>query len=145
MDLPVTRLYHHLNRLEQIGVIRVVATRRVGAATERRYQVSARSIRLTDEQFDQFDPRELSVAMGALYDFAKLRLQREIETGAFSERQMANEALLALNDVVLSDADLTALIDRLRVVVDEFVDRGLPDGAPGRRVVLFVAAHPIAD
>lgn len=145
MDVPVTRLYHHLNRLEERGVIRVVATRRVGATTERRYQVAARSLRLTDDQFERFDPRELAVAMGALYDFAKLRLQREIETGRYAGRDLEREALLALNEVVLTDSDLDELITRLRSVIDEFTERTRPDDPAARRVALFVAAHEVTD
>jgi len=151
LDMPVTRLYHHLNRLEQIGVIRVVATRRVGAVTERRYQVTARSLKLSDASFDRYDPRELSQAMGAMYDFAKLRLQREIETGSFHGRSVERDSLLALQELNLTSDQRELLVDRLRAVIDEFValdeaagaDRSDPPG--NGQFVLFIAAHRATD
>jgi DNA-binding transcriptional ArsR family regulator len=153
MDVPVTRLYHHLNRLEQVGLIRVVATRRVGAATERRYQVAARSMRLSDERFESYDPAEFSQAMGGLYDFAKLRLQREIETGAFRGRLSDSDSLLSLQELRISPDQTARLLARLRDVIDEFtaLDRdhlgppepGAEPGADGGdRFVVFIAAHP---
>ncbi|HWL45582.1 MAG TPA: helix-turn-helix domain-containing protein [Ilumatobacter sp.] len=145
MDVPVTRLYHHLNRLEQVGVIRVVATRRVGAVTERRYQVTARSLRLSETSNDRYDPRELSQAMGAMYDFAKLQLQREVETGAFHGRSNERDSMLALQGLNLSADQREQLVGRLREVIDEFAALDDPADGAGGQFVLFVAAHPITD
>ena len=64
LDAPVTRLYHHVNKLEQLGLIRVVATRRVAAVTERRYQVVARSYRIHRDMLDTMDEREKSMVFG---------------------------------------------------------------------------------
>lgn len=41
-----TKLYHHLNLLEQHGIIRVTETRLVSGILEKRYQVTARSFRV---------------------------------------------------------------------------------------------------
>jgi DNA-binding transcriptional ArsR family regulator len=41
LDVPITRLYHHVNRLVDAGLVQVVATRQVAAVTERRYQTVA--------------------------------------------------------------------------------------------------------
>lgn len=142
MDMPVTRLYHHLNRLEQVGLIRVVATRRVGAATERRYQVTARSLRLSDERFESYDARELAQAMGGLYDFAKLRLQREIETGAFHARPDDHNSLLSLQELSIRPDQTEQLVSRLREVIDEFAELDDPGDDSGYRFVMFIAAHP---
>ena len=43
MGVPRTRLYHHINTLEEIGVIVVVDERRAGALNEKIYQVAAMS------------------------------------------------------------------------------------------------------
>ena len=42
-----TKLYHHLRVLEERGFIRVAETRLVSGIVERRYQVAARSIRMS--------------------------------------------------------------------------------------------------
>ncbi len=144
LDVPVTRLYHHLNRLEQAGLIRVVATRRVGAVTERRYQVVARFFRLADDRFEEYDPRELAAAIGAMFDVAKLRLQREIELGSFRNGPAENEALLAFQELSLEPAQAERFVARLRELAHEFAhgDEGArPDEPP--RLAVFIAAHPM--
>lgn len=144
LGVPVTRLYHHLNRLEQNGVIRVVATRRSGAATERRYQVVARSLQLSEDILDRYEPADVARTMGALFDFAKLRLQREIEVGGLRDRSPEHDALLALNELNLGAADRDRLLARLREVIDEFspLDR---EAADASRVSVFIAAHIVSD
>ncbi len=143
MDVPVTRLYHHLNRLEQAGLIRVVATRRVGAVTERRYQVVARFFRLAEDRLDAYDPRELAVAMGAMFDFAKLRLQREIELRTFRGGPRENEALLALQELTLDHARSEQFVARLRELIDEFARGDDADPAAQPRLAVFLVAHPM--
>lgn len=144
LDMPVTRLYHHLNRLEQLGIIHVVATRRVGAALERRYQTTARSLKLSDASIDLHEPREVSQAMGAMYDFAKLRLQREIETGAFHDRENERDTLISFHEMSLTDAQREHLVTRLKDVVDELLELDDATDRGPRRYVVFVAAHPVA-
>lgn len=144
LGVPVTRLYHHLNRLEQNGVIRVVATRRSGAATERRYQVVARSFQLSEHILDHYEPADVARTMGALFDFAKLRLQREIEVGGLGDRSPDHDALLVLNELNLVAADRDRLLARLREVVDEFSPLD-GEAADATRVSLFIAAHIVSD
>ncbi len=45
MEVPPTRLYYHVNLLEDAGLIKVVETRKVGAMIERRYQSVADTFR----------------------------------------------------------------------------------------------------
>ena len=49
LEIPRTRLYHHLNRLRERGIIKVASTRKVGAIEERIYQVVARTYRASAE------------------------------------------------------------------------------------------------
>ncbi len=82
LDAPITRLYHHINRLEQAGLIAVQATRRVGAATQHRYQVVAKSFTLASHLYDELDGSELAQALGSLFDVAKIRLQQVLRESA---------------------------------------------------------------
>lgn len=43
LDVPRTRLYHHINLLEEKGVIRVASTRKKGALEEKLYEPAADS------------------------------------------------------------------------------------------------------
>ena len=46
MNVPVTRLYHHMHQLADAGLIRVVATRQVAAVTQGRQQLCERLLAL---------------------------------------------------------------------------------------------------
>lgn len=45
MGVPPTRLYYHVNLLEEAGILRVVETRKVGAMLQKIYQTAAKSFR----------------------------------------------------------------------------------------------------
>lgn len=142
MDVPVTRLYHHVNKLADLGLIRVVATRQVAAVTERRYQVVAKSFGLDPKLLDTFDDREMSTALGSIFDVAKLQLQRSIEAGAFHGESNEYSSTLSLAEVHLSTGRLTELIERLEAIVKEFSSDLTDDDPDAHTVTLFVAAFP---
>lgn len=140
LDAPITRLYHHINRLEQAGLIAVQATRRVGAATQHRYQVVAKSFTLASGLYDELDGGELAQAFGSLFDVVKIRLQHVLESQPRDERPTEDEALLSLGEIHVSTEVAAELISRLRAVIDEFTDKSKRgDGPP---FTLFVAAFP---
>lgn len=142
MDVPVTRLYHHVNRLESLGLIQVVATRKVAAVTERRYQGSARSYRLGDGVIEAADPRELAQALGALFDTAKLSLQRQVEAGQLPD---PGRHVLSLLDVRLTPERFAALVERITAIVEELAG-GAGDDDPGAEdVTVFLTAFPDPD
>jgi DNA-binding transcriptional ArsR family regulator len=138
LDMPVTRLYHHVNRLEAVGLIRVVATRKVAAVTERQYQVSALSLDVAEELFTSEDPADVALALGSLFDLAKLGLQREVEHGDFSTSP--GDSLLSMGDVVLSADRRRELIERLQGVIAEFCSDADDDEPGATRMTLFVSA-----
>ena len=73
MEVPVTRLYYHVNRLAEYGVIEVVEERKTGAMIEKIYQTAARTFApgpglLTSDN----DPAELArIAAGVVLDQAR--------------------------------------------------------------------------
>ncbi|MEQ8439399.1 MAG: helix-turn-helix domain-containing protein [Ilumatobacter fluminis] len=143
LDMPVTRLYHHINRLEDLGFIRVVATRRVAAVTERRYQVTAKSFGIADHLFTSADKAELAAALGALFDVAKLQFQREVEHGNSLRSDTNDEhSILSLGTGYYSPDRRDELLSRLREVIGEF-DSDLPDDDPEAiRTSVFIAVFP---
>ena len=142
LDAPITRLYHHVNRLTGLGLIRVVAVRRVGAATERRYQVVARTFHVDEQLLASTDPRELSAALSSLFDVAKLGFQRYIEAGGMSGAPLDEErSTLSLGEVRLSDARRRELMTELAELVRRYPSDIDEDELAGTRVTLFVAAY----
>lgn len=144
LDVPVTRLYHHINRLESAGMIRVVATRQVGAVTERRYQVVARSFAIASKFFDSHDSDEVAAALGSLFDLAKMGFQRQVEGGRI-DFDDETTSILSFGHLTLTDDRRTELVERLAALADEFGNDPKPSDGSAGRVALFVAAHPDAD
>jgi DNA-binding transcriptional ArsR family regulator len=74
LDVPPTRLYYHVNLLEEAGIIAVVETRKVGAMLQKVYQTRAKSFRPSPKlsQGDH-DPHELAkAAAGVVLDGARV-------------------------------------------------------------------------
>jgi len=164
MDVPVTRLYHHLKRLEAAGIIRVVATRRVKAATERRYQLVARGFSIAPELAESTDNATLAITFGSLFDLAKIDFQRAVER--VGPRMRDDEHMnLSLTSAEFTHAQITELAAKIVALLEEFdtprasdpndterasdsngADRTDVDGTaehiPAALPSLFIAAHP---
>lgn len=81
-DVPTTRLYHHLDLLEEHDFIEVVATRRSGARTERCYGVPPRrSLRPGAALVESGDRSELAAAVRALTELVGATLERGVLDG----------------------------------------------------------------
>lgn len=143
LDVPITRLYHHVNRLADAGLIHVVATRQVAAVTERRYQTVARSFGVATDLLESTDKRELSAALGSLFDVAKLGFQRYVESDEFGIADHADQhSVLSLSAIHLSDERRLELLERLTELANEFVS-DLPDDDPGATTLhLFLSVNP---
>jgi DNA-binding transcriptional ArsR family regulator len=137
LDVPVTRLYHHVKRLEADGLIRTVATRRVGVVTERRYQAVARRFTVSRELVEHAEGPVLGRAIGSLFDVAKSELQREFELGTFSGANVDEHATQSLLELSLTDERRAELVRRIGELIDDFAAD--EDGRPFR---LFIAAFP---
>ena len=74
LDVPVTRLYYHLNLLHEVGVIEVVETRKSGAMLQRVYRTVAGDfapVRGLLEKSEDKD-RVVRAAIGMVLDGARL-------------------------------------------------------------------------
>ena len=143
MAVPVTRLYHHVNKLEQAGLIRVIATRQVAAVTERQYQASGRSFRIARSLFETSDDRELSLALSSLFDVAKLGFQRTVESGRYHDDPHIDEhSFLSLGDLALSPGRRHELVKRLAALVEEFRSDLELDDPAAEHVALFISTYP---
>src|SRR6476659_4332264 len=66
VNIPPTKLYYHINALEEHGLLRVVSTRLVSGILEKQYRAAAMSMR--------FDRRLLASGTGAEDDALNLML-----------------------------------------------------------------------
>ena len=142
MNVPVTRLYHHVNRLHQLGLIQIVATRQVAAVTERQYQVLAKTYGLDPDKLGSLDRRELAVALGGLFDTAKLGFQRMVEsTGMEHLGDDDDHGVLSLSEKFLSPERREQLVRRLSELVEEFESDRDEGDLDAVALSVFVAAY----
>jgi DNA-binding transcriptional ArsR family regulator len=134
MDVPRTRLYHHVRLLEDAGLIRVVETREVGALTERRYQVSAKSFRPSERFMEQSLPREQAEAMlTALFGATRADFVRSVDEGivSFRDDKDSRRLTLARRLLSLTPEKLAALVDDIESLISSYdSDDDDPDAIP---------------
>lgn len=132
LDVPVTRLYHHLKVLESSGLIEVVATRRVGAALERRYRAVARAFRVGPDAVR--DARDLARSLASVLDSTRADLVASVESGAIdahaaSDLDGADGAEVAIWSLrlQLGQPDRVELAERMNALLTEFRERSTDD------------------
>ncbi len=126
MEVPRTRLYHHIGLLVDAGVIRVVDSRDVGAMTERIYQVTAHSYQPSPGFLESADPRrQAQLILDALFASTRADFVRAVEDGLVSLQQSQDDRSteVARRSLHLGDDDLRAMIEELSKVVDKYVGR----------------------
>jgi DNA-binding transcriptional ArsR family regulator len=133
MDVPRTRLYHHIRLLEETGLIRVVETRHRRAMVEKVYQASAKNFRPSARFLDDASPRE---AVTAIVDSA-FAVTRADVTRSFAEGRAGFNAdegqermTLTRSVTRLSRERLHQLVTELGALLDSYADNPDPEGDP---------------
>lgn len=139
MEVPVTRLYYHLNLLVEAGLIRVVATRKAGAQTESAYAVTARSFRLDPDVMNADDLDGVIEGVTSLLDYAKAGLAeairgRRLRMGDPSDRR----SLLALAPIRMTPDAQRAFV----AAMEAFLDEHLSPDAEGEEMLILTAVFP---
>ena len=137
MRVPRTRLYHHINLLEDTRMIRVVDTRQAGAQTEKLYQVSAFSFQPSKEYLANALPREKAQAvMASIFGTTEADFIRSVEEGTVSFTDEAGSRRMHIRRglLVLDETRLNGFIAELEEIYAKYdVDTGdledIPDGA----------------
>jgi DNA-binding transcriptional ArsR family regulator len=139
LDQSVTKLYHHVNVLEQAELIRDVETRLVSGIVEHRYASGQRGLEFDDALYRSSDTRDASLANVAyLLDEARDDLVGYLGSDAADpERVMIARARLHLTP---DEAD------ELRATIDELVERFRRTRSKQRRTVpateVLIVMHP---
>lgn len=124
MQVPRTRLYHHIGLLVDAGIIRIVESRAVGALTERIYQVSARSYQPSAEFLSSADPkRQAQVMLDALFGATRADFVRAVEDGIISLEHREDEeesTEISRRTLRLTDEQLTRLIKEVGQIYQRF-------------------------
>ena len=141
LDVPRTRLYHHVEILQEAGLIEQVDERRAGALNERVYRVTAKRFEVSKELLTSVDPDERLEALATfVFDASKSDFRRSILAGrATFERELElgrSIAHLTTDEAARFAAELEALVARF--------DGAHEPGSDTRPFALSWALHPSA-
>ncbi len=143
MGVPRTRLYHHINTLEEIGAIAVVDERRAGAMTEKIYQVAAKTYQPSEKFLETATPKEQATGIiDSLFSITRTDLVRAVEQERVDLAEDERQRRLTLSRRVysLTPARTTELVSRVEAILEEFQDdEETEDTTPF--AVLFIG-HP---
>jgi DNA-binding transcriptional ArsR family regulator len=140
LGVPTTRLYHHVAHLESVGLVHVVATRKVRSVTEKRFSATALGFRLDPSLASALDAETVHRVIGSMFDITKAELVRAVDNGLDWGPESRTSSALRLEQLLLSTERQRELVERLVAVIEEFEadDEGGDDNA----FVMLLAAFP---
>jgi DNA-binding transcriptional ArsR family regulator len=139
---PVTKLYHHVNTLEQAALIRDVETRLVSGIVEHRYASGQRGLEFDDALYRSSDTRDASLAnVSYLIDEARDDLLGYLR----SETADPERVVVAKSRLRLTPEQA----DELRASIDQLIDKFQKQRPTRRKSVprteVLILMHPEAD
>lgn len=143
LEVPRTRLYHHINALEDVGAIVVVDERRAGALNEKIYQVAARSFQPSEKFLQSATPKEQAIAiLDSLFSITRTDLVRAVERDqvSFSDAVEQRSMTIARHMLTLTPERRAELVGRLESLVLEFSDH--EESEETEPFGLLIIAHP---
>lgn len=151
LKLPQTKLYYHINLLEERGLIRVVSTRVVSGIIEKQYGAVARSYRVDQSLLTLGNPARsdtLDLMVGSMLDSLRSELHEGVANQRFDLRDEApveRRITFARAPLRLSAERAEELHQRLSALFTEFcADSAADRSAPTDTQLyhLFVAYFP---
>ena len=157
LKIPQTKLYYHINMLEEHGLVRVVSTRVVSGIIEKQYWVTAYSIDLDRTLFASPGGRGISEEVNGLlqtmFDGVRIDLNKSVEAGLVDLARLTNDEEREGSQMVLvrtlahvPEDRVEELYRKMNDLVKEFhsCDTDSPD-APvhGLMVVMFPTTHKL--
>ena len=133
VDLPPDRLYYHLRRLVECGVVRQVDVRAAGRHNERVFGRVADRIRFSGEL--DLDAGGSGLLRGIV---------DELEAGVRAVGPDATDGMVSYHVVSLDPERATELERRLRAVISDFED-ATDEGEGARRFGLLGVLVPLAE
>ncbi|MBK8988746.1 MAG: helix-turn-helix domain-containing protein [Chloroflexi bacterium] len=121
--LPPTKLYYHINLLEEKGFIHVVDTQIVSGIIEKRYQAVARQYHIDDNLLaTSSDEGPVNALLGSFFTMAQREFQQSIRAGLVNlkEKGQPHKGSLLRANFHLSEEQARALYGRLDALLQEY-------------------------
>lgn len=140
MDVPVTRLYYHVNALVDAGVIEVLEVRKKGPQLEKVYRVTGSTIRPGPDVFKQAGgPRESAEAVATLVlDTTRVEMVEALTRHAEQGFESETVGTVGRSASALPPDLIPEFVDRLNDLVREFSESETDDGQPVTFTYVFL-------
>jgi predicted transcriptional regulator len=159
LKIPQTKLYYHVNTLEEHGLVRVVSTRVVSGIIEKQYWVTAYSIELDKTLFAAPGGKGISDEVNSLlqtmFDGVRIDLNKSVAAGlvditkvSADEDSEPKHAILVRSLAHVPEDKVDELYKKMRALVEEFgsyesYDTDNHDPVHGLMVVMFPTTHKL--
>ncbi|HEX2912845.1 MAG TPA: helix-turn-helix domain-containing protein [Chloroflexia bacterium] len=152
LNLTPTKLYYHINQLEEHNYIRVVNTRVVSGIIEKQYRATAQSYRVDPALLslleDSDHSRELENFLAPVFDSTKEDIKRSIRAGLINlpqeEIRPVNRRLVLMRGVSrLPEDRAEEFYAKLKKLIEDFSEAEVK-GSENQTYGLMIAAFPIA-
>ncbi|NWJ46821.1 MAG: helix-turn-helix transcriptional regulator [Chloroflexi bacterium] len=126
LKIPVTKLYYHLNMMEEHGLVKVVGTRLVSGIVEKQYQASAYFFRLDRSLFDfsKGGSKEgIDLALSTVFDITREEIKESVEKGlitADADNADAHKLTLRRINRAMSDTEAKEFIGKLNELLADW-------------------------
>ncbi len=151
LDVPLKKLYYHVNLLEEHGLIRVANTRIISGIIEKHYRVTAYRLSVEREllspQSDGED-RGLDVFLSLVLDHARAEIHRSIRAGLIDVADFVQERadfILGRHWLTLTPSQAAEYARRLKQVDTELEENPPPalEGEVPRRYEGLLGLYPV--
>jgi DNA-binding transcriptional ArsR family regulator len=151
LDLPIKKLYYHLNLLEEHGLIRVAETRIISGIIEKHYRVTAYRLSVERELLTpQAEGAEdnLDVFLSLVLDHARAEIRRSVRSGLIDLADFAHERadfILGRHWLTLTASQATEYARRMKQIDIEFMQNPPPAqaGEEPRRYEGLLGLYPV--
>ncbi len=143
-----TKLYHHVEALEKVGLIRLTRTRQNRGTLEKYYLSVARSFRVDSSLFPTADQSPegdaLLTMLSTMIDNVSGELSHIIRAGQ-GQQGIEEQGLMTYCELQAPEAEVRKLLRRLERLVASLVKESTPEAAqaPDRRFRFMLAFYPL--
>ena len=148
LDLAPTKLYYHVNLLEEHQLIRVVDTRIVSGIIEKHYQASARSFAIEHSLLTpgQEGGSAIGLALNAMLDPIREEIHRSFDSGLIDMSEDAplwRKLKIWRETIRFSEPEAEEFYKRLEALVREYTNRhDAPESAEKQPYALIIGVYP---
>ena len=147
LDEKATRLYHHVEALERVGLIRLVRTRQNRGTIEKYYIGVAKAFRADSRAFTGQPRSETGEALGAMVSTITDTVANELRQLVMipgGPESLEDDGLLSFVEITAGQDEIDKLQKKLNDTVMKLADDCAEEPAEGdRRYRLMVAYYPL--